>query len=195
MRARLMLVAGGASVVVAILGVGLSPAGEPAPKCFGEIATEVGTPGHDNIDLSDETEPQVVAGLEGDDSIHSGTAGDLLCGDEGIDEIYGNKGKDKINTGAGRDYGSGEGSADLVKGGPGEDNGDTTWRIGEVDEGNFGARLDGGPGNDRIFGGGGNDGLLGFEGDDKLSGDGDTDECNGGPGHDKVDCEKPFPQM
>jgi Ca2+-binding RTX toxin-like protein len=190
MRARLMLV-GAMAVATAIGGGTLSSAKGPMPaKCFGEFVTEIGTPGNDDIDLSSETEPQVVAGLGGDDSIHGGSARDRLCGNGGIDEVYGNEGKDKINTGAGRDFGGGDDAADLIKGGPEKDKGLIQWRVGTPDEEGFRARLDGGAGDDQVSGGGGDDELQGEEGDDTLNGDGGTDKCIGGPGHDHVHCER-----
>ena len=193
MRARLILVAAG-TVVVGLAAVALSSGKAVIPNCFGEPATVIGSYDNDDIDLSAETTPQVVHGNGGDDSIHGGEAGDLLCGGGGIDEVYGREGKDRINTGGGRDHGSGDEQADLLKGGPDKDGGDTIWRVGTPEENGFGAGVDGGRGNDRILGGDGNDALRGEEGDDGLSGGGGIDKCNGGPGDDGVDCEKPFPQ-
>jgi len=189
MRGRLVLVmAVGAAVVAA--GWSHSLAEGPVPTCFGKPADHVLTDGNDDLDLGAETEPQVVVGLGGDDSIHGGQAGDRLCGGAGIDEIYAGPGKDRVNAGAGRDYVNGEGGADLIKGAAGDDNGSTTWRVGTPEEGGFGARLDGGNGKDRMYGGNGRDGIRGEAGDDLIRGNGDIDRCSGGPGDDDVKCEK-----
>lgn len=191
MKARLGLLAG-VGVGIATIATGSSLAEAPVPQCFGEDVTVLGTAGNDDIELSDETEPQVVHGLEGDDSITGGQAQDALCGGAGIDAVYGEAGKDGINTGSGRDYGNGEGGADLVKGGADNDRGEVTWRVGTPEEGGFGARLDGGGGNDTIRGGGGNDTILGEGGNDSIRGQSGIDACNGGLGDDDVDCERPY---
>jgi Ca2+-binding RTX toxin-like protein len=194
MRNRTMLVATiGAAACAGVWGAS-SFAGAPGPTCFGQDADHVLSENNDDLDLSSETEPQVVVGLGGDDSIHGGQAGDRLCGGPGIDEVYGDAGQDRVNGEGGRDYAEGGENADLVKGGGGAEKGLITWRVGTPDEGLFGTGVDGGDGGDKVLGGSGGDEMRGEGGDDTVKGNAGVDFCNGGPGRDDVDCEEPFPQ-
>ncbi len=71
------------------------------PKCAGQYATIVGTPGKDT--LKGTKFADVIAGLGANDRI-SGLAGkDRLCGGKGRDRIRGGAGRDKIRGGPGRD--------------------------------------------------------------------------------------------
>lgn len=175
------------AAVSAIALSGTSTAGDP--RCFGSVADHVLTDGDDDLDLGDETEPQVVVARAGDDSISGGTRADKICGGDGTDAIYAGDGKDKINSGAGRDYVNGENGSDRIKGAGGADGGDTTWRNGQ----GFGAGLDGDDGDDEILGGGGGDQIRGEGGKDFIRGKGGTDLCDGGgQAGDDVRCEKPL---
>ena len=194
MRKRMVLVAAiGATAGAATWGAS-SVALTPDPTCFGQEPDHVLTEGNDDLDLSSETEPQVVVGLGGDDSIHGGEAGDRICGGTGIDEVYGDAGKDRVSGEGGRDYAEGGDNADVVKGGGGAEKGLITWRVGTPDEGLFGTGVDGGDGDDDVLGGSGDDEMRGEGGDDTIKGNAGVDFCNGGPGRDDVNCEEPFPQ-
>lgn len=119
------------------------------PRCFGEDATivatpgvpVVGTPGHD-----------VIVGTSGADQIEAGEDDDAVCGLGGNDTILGGGGDDLVQ-------GDGELESTLrgrdgIDGGPGDD------------------VLLGGPANDVIVGGADFDIVAGFQGDDLLDGHG-----------------------
>ena len=111
-----------------------APSGRSATShhCFGEVATIVGTPGNDVIDLT--SGHDVVVTLGGDDVVRPREAG----------------GPDTLCLGPGDDWAGATASADLVDGGDGDD------EIGGG-RGNGNDVILGGPGDDTMHGGGDND--------------------------------------
>lgn len=133
------------------------PPASAAPRCFGEVATIVGTPGDDH--LVGTAGPDVIVAGGGWDEIAGRGGGDLLCGGDGPDFLEGGRGNDRIDGGRG---------SDTAHGGPGGD------RI-QTGRGSVEA-LFGGAGADRLSGGAGSfDGLIGGAGRDRM---------DGGPGQD-----------
>ncbi len=112
--------------------------------------------------------PDIIHGLQGDDTIDGESGDDCLHGDEGDDHIRGGSGNDKSFGGSGDDTlisGSGDDKAfgglgdDKIFGGSGED-------IIFGDEGDD--ELHGGSGNDTIYALDGNDTVFGDSGDDHI---------------------------
>jgi sugar lactone lactonase YvrE len=71
------------------------------PRCGGQLATIVGSPGPDRLHGSRFAD--VIVGLGGGDVIRGLGSGDRICGGSGPDRIDGGKGGDWINGGGGRD--------------------------------------------------------------------------------------------
>jgi len=152
------------------------------PRCAGRIATILGTPGRDV--LKGTKRKDVIVAMGGDDTVHSFTRADVICGGAGRDEI---------NAG---DNGEGGGS-DLVLAGPGADRVTLGPELGRArgEGGNDlllgskgGDGLYGGPGNDVLRGGPNppfnSDFLYGGPGDDRLYGGPGPNQLYGGPGRD-----------
>lgn len=131
----------------------------------------VGTDGDDVIDVSGGDRPDIVFGLDGNDTIITGDGDDKVCG---------GRGNDTISTGDGDDRISGANGNDSIDAGSGNDR---VWAGSGTDT------VDGGGGNDMLAGEGGTDLLNGGNGDDQLNGGGDVDVLVGGPGRDR--CEMP----
>lgn len=120
------------------------------PRCFGKLATIVGTPGRDRIQGTNGADVivtfggrDIVNGRGGDDRICTGRGGDLVRGGGGFDRLNGGKGSDFV-------FGGPDGG--IVVGGKGFD------------------LVIGGIGNDLLFGGPGQDLLIGLAGDDLYHG-------------------------
>jgi Ca2+-binding RTX toxin-like protein len=120
------------------------------PKCFGQVATKVGTAGNDIINGTKRRD--VIVSKGGDDQINGRGGNDLICSGGGSDVAFGGRGKDKVKGGRGADVLLGQGGPDVLKGGGGGD------------------IILGGGRNDRLLGGGGDDQLQGNAGDDLLKG-------------------------
>lgn len=80
------------------------------PKCGGQFATIVGTPGKDTLPGTNGAD--VIAALGGKDTVKGKGGKDIICGGAGNDILNGGKGKDTIFPGKGKDK---------VNGGPGKD--------------------------------------------------------------------------
>lgn len=107
--------------------------------------------------LSTTSQPTMVMGLRGNDTLSGNVGDDVIDGGDGRDVLRGYGGADKLLGGA---------DGDLLDGGLGDDS------------------LDGGAGSDHAYGGAGDDTLLGGDGADSLSGDDDQDVIFGGTGND-----------
>lgn len=166
----------------ALLGAPLPPAvsaapAAPAPTCFGERATIVGTDGEDTLEGTDDRD--VIVGLGGIDEIVGRGGNDLICGGDNpllfypedddeprLEWVLGGSGDDRIDGGAGLDMVAGGAGADVLLGGPGQD------------------QVQGGPGGDRSFGQDGDDYFQ--EGVSERSSGSDDDLSIGGPGRDHI---------
>jgi Ca2+-binding RTX toxin-like protein len=133
-------------------------------------------------------------GGEGNDTLNSGTGGDLMAGDAGLDIVsYAHLSSDLIITldGVHNDGPAGENdnidpTVDIVIGGSGNDSmlADTSLGV-RVFYGNAGNdTLTGGPGADRLVGGPGNDLISGLGGNDTLISGRGSDTMFGGSGID-----------
>jgi Ca2+-binding RTX toxin-like protein len=108
------------------------------------------------------------------DTIDGGPGNDVINGGAGADVIHGGAGNDTINGGPGittaTDQLYGDDGNDIIKAG----NGDT------------GALLDGGAGNDQLYGGWATNVINGGDGNDYLSSGGGNDTLYGGAGNDSL---------
>lgn len=148
------------AILISVSIVGGVIAGAPtamaAPKCFGEPATIVGTPGKDTI---------------------KGTSGpDVIVGLGGADTVFGRSGKDHICGNGGADVLDGQGSLGFVKGGAANDV--------VINRGGNGTVLRGNGGHDYLLGGSSRDKVVGGPGDDVTRGRGGPDTVLGGKGFD-----------
>lgn len=123
--------------------------------------------GDDSITV-DVTQPALIKGGKGEDTILGGRGNDTLIGGGGDDLIQGRAGDDSIHGSQGADILSGNDGRDTVRGGGGEDT------------------VNGGADGDRLFGGPGKDVLSGGTGDDSLNGGPQEDLLNGGEGDDAL---------
>lgn len=153
---------------------GATAAGPPPYRCFGEVATIVGTAGDDVLTGRADTDDVIVglggndriSGMGDDDTFENSQASDRLCGGPGADGVIGGIGEDRLDGGPGDDRVDGSYSYDwIAQGGPGND------RMEDCDNEYSGSarRMLGGPGDDRLcsdsrsvrmFGGSGNDVLI-----------------------------------
>jgi Ca2+-binding RTX toxin-like protein len=108
------------------------------------------------------------------------------------DVIDGGPGKDVINGGAGADVIHGGAGDDTINGGPGiatatdQLYGDDGNDIIKAGNGDTGALLDGGAGNDQLYGGWATNVINGGDGNDYLSSGGGNDTLYGGAGNDSM---------
>ncbi len=131
----------------------------------------VGTDGDDVIDVSGGDRPDIVFGLDGNDTIITGDGDDRVCGGHGNDTITTGGGNDRISGSSGNDSIDAGGGNDRVWAGSGNDS------------------VNGGGGDDALAGEGGTDLIDGSNGNDQLNGGGDVDVLIGGPGRDR--CQMP----
>ena len=109
---------------------------------------------------------QGILVLGGNDTVQGSVDGEVINGNQGIDQIFGGGGNDNLLGGQ---------DGDVIDGGVGDD----------ILFGNLGADIiTGGDGNDNLFGGKDNDNLSGDLGNDILSGDFGIDALTGGGGSD-----------
>ena len=126
------------------------------PDCGGQLATCVGTDGHDLIIGSDKND--VIVALHGNDVVHGDAGDDTLCGGPGNDSLMGARGIDRLFGGPGNDWLFGAVEADELNGGEGDY--DVLWGGPGID------KLDGGPGTHDVC-------LL-----QREMGDYDAEGCN-----------------
>lgn len=107
MLRRLVLV-----VLLLLTGVTAIGAAEASntPRCFGQEATIVGTPGPDVLRGTGAADVIFAGG--GNDKIFAGGGNDIVCGGEGSDQIWGGAGADRITGGP---------QFDFINGGDGQD--------------------------------------------------------------------------
>jgi Ca2+-binding RTX toxin-like protein len=171
-------------VATLVAAVGLPPAtqaGEEVPRCRGEAATVIGTPGHDVFtDGSEATSESdieldsgdVVVARGGRDSISGqNVSGVLACGNGGRDHLTasGRAGRDLTFVG-------GTGADWLGDDAPSPAQGPVSTRL----------TLIGGYGNDAVLGGAKADQILGQAGADEIYGGGGRDDVFGGPSDDLI---------
>jgi Ca2+-binding RTX toxin-like protein len=157
MTRRRTLSIGLALAIVSTVGA-VNAAAEPAPTCFGQPATIVGTDGRDVIHGTPGDD--VIVTGDGPDDVFAGAGDDLICGgggsfedDEAIgDRLHGGPGRDRIDGGPGNDLLFGNSGNDDLYGRTGED------------------VLDDGSGDDRAYGSTGSDEFVAGGGDDRLVG-------------------------
>ena len=92
---------------------------DPAVYCDGELATHVGTRGHDTIIGTARSD--VIVGLGGHDTIRGKRGDDVICAGGGRDDVQGNAGNDRILGQGGRDTIAGNKGRDELIGGRGRD--------------------------------------------------------------------------
>jgi Ca2+-binding RTX toxin-like protein len=160
-------------VTVLALGSPLQPAEAP-PRCFGRVATIVGTAGDDRLEGTRAAD--VIVGGKGVDEIYGRGGDDLICGGFGYevvpdDEVGEIVVGDRIFAGAGNDR---------VRGGPHVD--DITGDDYRGELGTFGA------GDDILIGGGGRDNIRAGHGDNIIRGGPRSDHLSSGVGDDVIFC-------
>ncbi|MCF3564914.1 hypothetical protein L2E75_02025 [Planktothrix agardhii 1807] len=137
--------------------------------------------------------PTQLSGVEGDDTIYSGSGNDQVREDLGKDFIFGGQGNDELRAGADNDWVEGNDGDDFIGGEDGDDtvfggNGNDQIRGdggNDLVTGNAGDdQVSGGIGNDTLVGGQGNDQIIGDNGNDWISGDAGSDTLIGGEGKD-----------
>ena len=166
-----------------------TPAAAATPLCFGQQATDVGTPGDDV--LQGTSQRDVIVGLGGDDTISGGRGNDLICGNGGGDTLVGGRGDDKLHGGSGTDsvsYATAPMGVSVdLRILSAQNTGGAGWdviRSAETVQGStFGDTLRGGAKSEIFLGLAGNDTLAGGAGDvDLLLGGPGDDALNGGGG-------------
>ena len=93
------------------------------PTCGGEVATIIGTPGHDRgpNKLLGTAGEDVILGRGGDDVIKGRGEDDIICGGGGADKLRGHSGFDLLYGNRGRDHLIGGADFDHLRGGKGKD--------------------------------------------------------------------------
>lgn len=142
--------------------------------------------------------------MGGNDTILTGTAGDVIDGGSGDNQINADQtnfavptsgndgigGDDIVVCGSGADLIATWGGNDEVRSGDGVDevftgNGDDVIYAGGGSSTVL-QEVQAGRGDDRLYGGDGRDNLRGGENDDLIFGAGGSDRLNGGSGHDRM---------
>ncbi|HEX3358812.1 MAG TPA: CAP domain-containing protein [Tepidisphaeraceae bacterium] len=175
-----------------------------------QVATIVGTPGNDTIDLSIDGNGNLIATRNGVKqtvgvaaamkaiNVSLGDGNDTLTVGHGVIGVFaeGGLGNDSLTGGDGNDTLTGGGGKDLLVGGAGDDRlsgltspdrllgGDGNDFLYGGDGNDY---MDGGAGVDHLYGGNDDDSLIGGTSNDKLYGEAGNDTLNGGKGADIVD--------
>jgi Ca2+-binding RTX toxin-like protein len=185
------------------------PAVAARARCFGQLATIVGTRGDDEIRGTRGRDVIVAKG--GNDLIMARGGNDLICAGGGeFDVVFAGAGNDRISGGRGFDVAFPAGGDDFFDGGPrfdlvtyegtqrpvnanlgtGRVTGQGTDRLRSV-EGVAGSEGDdtliGTDASDDLLGYGGNDTITAGDGDDFINSGAGNDTIDGGLGHDFVD--------
>lgn len=168
----------GTVIAFVALSLGLQPATaqQIELKCFGEVATIVGTDNDDEIEGTEGRD--VIVGLNGKDTIDGKGGNDLICSGHGLggfryddnelvlggpgnDHIDGGPGPNELRGGDGNDVIRAHKLIDYIYGDGGDD---TIWAGAEDDE------VSAGTGNDVLFLGEGRDFGSGEVGNDRVHG-------------------------
>ena len=160
------------------------------PKCFGKIATIVGTNKDDMLRGTDKID--VIVALGGDDTVKALAGDDLVCGGSGNDRIYGGPGFDALHGGAGKDQLRGQDGGDDLWGQAGNDalNGGSGFDWVSFADAPVGVQADlstghaTGDGTDTLIR---IEGLAGSHHDDLLVGDTGQNKFEGRGGDDAID--------
>lgn len=119
--------------------------------------TDIASITADNVELSQNTDPDSFSGGAKSDDFFGGGGDDTISGGGGVDRLFGESGNDTLSGGTGNDYLSGSGGTDTVNGDSGNDT------------------ISGGVGDDTLIGGTNNDTIAGGSGDDEIFGDAQYD--------------------
>jgi Ca2+-binding RTX toxin-like protein len=189
-----------AFVIVVVIGVVARPASAAVPRCFGKVATIVGTSRDDRLKGTQGRD--VIHGRGGDDLIRGLAGNDLLCGGGGSDLLIGRDGRDRLDGGGAPDGLQPGTGKDVVRGAGGKLDDvrypDATRSITAslADDQVTGMGTDtlggvelivGGPFDDEIEGNKASNVLIGLEGNDTITGLGGGDGVVGGEGDDVLD--------
>jgi Ca2+-binding RTX toxin-like protein len=158
--------------------------------------------GEDTITVTDVLQPTWIFAQEGNDTVTTGAARDIIYGHAGDDLIDAGSGNnyvvggedgDNITTGDGKDRIWGRDGSDLISSGGGNDlvvagKGDDLVETGVGTDRAYGRdgsdTLRGGDGNDRLWGGPGDDSIEGGNGEDVIGGIVGNNSLFGGDGKD-----------
>ncbi|CAN5407835.1 hypothetical protein BH18ACT16_BH18ACT16_08200 [soil metagenome] len=207
MSSRLKVMGMAVVLLTGTLGAGVAAAA-PA-KCFGELATIVGTRGNDTITGTNGSD--VIVSGDGADKVKGGGGFDMVCGGPGPDRLsggrggeflFGGKGDDRLRGGAGpfSDYAPGPGRDRVVGSNVVDDVVHFIGATGPVvaslitqeatgqgaDELLTVEHLLGGPFGDTLIGNVADNNLVGKAGDDTLRGGDGFDFISGPAGDDDI---------
>ena len=159
-------------------------AGNDFVFALGAEAIVWGEEGNDRIYAYATLDGNLLAGHEGNDTIHGGSGSSHISGGSGDDSLNGGSGNDTLIGHSGNDALFGNGGDDSMFGSQGDDDmyggdGNDWMEGGDGDDQMWGEAH-----NDTLYGGNDNDLLEGGWGDDDLFGDAGADEMWGQGGHD-----------
>jgi Ca2+-binding RTX toxin-like protein len=191
-----------APAIVVVIGILAVPASAAVPRCFGGVATIVGTSRDDR--LRGTSGRDIIHGRGGDDLIRGLAGNDLLCGGGGGDLVIGNEGRDRLHGGGAPDgLQPGAGNDVVVGGGSAFDDvrypdatGPITASLATGQVTGLGTdtlesgveQIVGGPFDDMLEGDDGGNDLLGLDGNDTITAlGGEFDLIVGGAGDDVLD--------
>jgi Ca2+-binding RTX toxin-like protein len=188
--------------IIVVIGIVAVPASAAVPRCFGRLATIVGTSRDDR--LTGTSGRDVIHGRGGDDFIRGLAGNDLLCGGGGGDIVVGSDGRDRLHGGAAPDgLQPGAGNDVVVGGGSAFDDVRYPDATGPITASLAAGRVTGlgtdtlesgveqivgGPFDDMLEGDDGGNDLLGLDGNDTITAlGGEFDLIVGGAGDDVLD--------
>jgi Ca2+-binding RTX toxin-like protein len=187
---RISIVVASSVALVAVFLVLPRAANAARPKCFGKLATIVGTARADV--LKGTARADVIVGLGGGDTIKGLGGNDRICGGPGKDKLIGGAGGDVLSGDAGNDALSGGGAGDALLGGGGNDtfNGGAGFDLASFFFASAGVQVNlstgtaTGEGTDKLTG---IEDLEGSRYDDALTGNDGENFILPGAGNDAVD--------
>jgi Ca2+-binding RTX toxin-like protein len=183
------------ALTATLLWVPASPSHAAPPRCHGQVATIVGTPGDDHLVGTDG--PDVIVGLGGADRIEGLGGDDVICGGahRGVgdrqtrgDDIDGGPGSDWIDPGRDRRRVSAQGNPDVLRYTHAASGirADLSGRTGTVTVGADTDTIRVAEGL-WVLGSQHDDVIVGTRFDDDLEGNRGADLLQGGPGDDGLD--------